>query len=382
MLWKTHLRIGKEVLRLLGITLSNEVASKFEDGLFTPDSQKDHEQNCSKIAEIRRSLMQARKSFLQDDLSYTYHYLGIALHYIQDSYTSVANFDTEQSWGEKIEASQFVNDIEKTIRHHLKGNSLQMKWFLTLARALSKSVQGRENTLRVATLTSHEAIQSSTAPIIDLNLALEASLVVTESVLSPKAFPAIEIKLEDVLAQYEILLKNAEIEASNSLIKLIEEKDQILNIKVPPKGAISKIKNRIVDARASQKNKLVLYKYIDYVSKCHLHNIVNQYNLKVREIVAPYDGWYNYRVLPINMNTVCRNLLAVQEVGENLGLDEVSANELLEKNNVPILRVRNNELIKRTDLKRIITCFTADASNNSCRRLTFLGVPLRSSKRK
>jgi hypothetical protein len=125
-----------------------------------------------------------------------------------------------------------------------------------------------------------------------------------------------------------------------------------------------------------------LYKYIYYVSKCHLHNVVNQFNLNVREIIAPYAGLYNYRIPPINMNTVCKNLLGVQEVRKNLGLDEVSANELLEKNNVPTLRVRNNQLIKRTDLKRILMCFPADEPNNSCKRLNFLGLPLRYSKRK
>jgi hypothetical protein len=212
---------------------------------------------------------------------YAYYYLGIALHYIQDSYTSIVIFDTEhQSWEEKIEASQFVNNIEKIIRHRLKSNLLQRRWFLTLARALSKSVQGREDTLRAATLTSHEAIQSYATPIIDFNIALKASFVVTESVLRLKTSPAIEIKLEDVLAQYEILLENAEIDSSNRLVKLIEEKGQIQNKRVPTKGTISKI----IDARNFPINKLVLYKYIDYVSKCYLYNIVNQYNLKVREM--------------------------------------------------------------------------------------------------
>ena len=58
-------------------------------------------------------------------------------------------------------------------------------------------------------------------------MALKASLVVTESVLSSKTCPALETQLKDVLSQHETFLRNAEIESSNKVIRLIEERDQL-----------------------------------------------------------------------------------------------------------------------------------------------------------
>jgi len=41
MLWKTHVRISFEVLRRLGISLTDEVAQSFKNGIVAPDQWKD-----------------------------------------------------------------------------------------------------------------------------------------------------------------------------------------------------------------------------------------------------------------------------------------------------------------------------------------------------
>ena len=92
MLWKTHKRVSFEVLRRLGISLSNEVSSKFEEGVLAPDRWKDYPHHHGKSEDIEQHLIKSRVLFLQGDLPNAFFSLGVALHYIQDSYTSMASF--------------------------------------------------------------------------------------------------------------------------------------------------------------------------------------------------------------------------------------------------------------------------------------------------
>jgi len=196
MLWKTHLRISFEVLRRLEISLSPEVSQRFKDGIIAPDKWKDFPHHHGKSEQIKRYLIKSRGYFLQNDFPNAFFNLGVALHYIQDSHTSFASFyPKHQSWEESIEYAHFTHDLKKTINYSLRDKSWERERCLKLADSLSKDAQGRDNTLYLATLSGHEASKSFAKPIVDLNLALRASYIVTESVLSSKNCPALENKL-------------------------------------------------------------------------------------------------------------------------------------------------------------------------------------------
>jgi hypothetical protein len=104
MLWKTHIRIRNEVLRRLDINLPSEVYSKFKDGVIAPDKWEDFPHHYGKSEEIRENLLKSRTYFLRDDLKNSFFYLGVSLHYLQDSYTSMTSFYLKHhSWEEDTE---------------------------------------------------------------------------------------------------------------------------------------------------------------------------------------------------------------------------------------------------------------------------------------
>ena len=363
MLWKTHLRISNEVLRRLGITLSSEVYSRFKDGVLAPDQWKDYPHHHSKSEAIKSNIMHARQCYLQNDLLGTFYYLGVALHYIQDSYTSVVSYDSpnnqmwHQNYEQSIEDSQFVYDIENTIQYFFRNDHSQLNKYSTLARNLSGKVEGKAATLRAATLVGEYASAQTGKPKVDLNMALKASLVVTESVLSSKTCPALETQLKNVLAQHETFLRNAEIESSNKVISLIEERDQLKKRKIPPDGIVSKIRNWIIGIRVALKDRAAISKNNDYFSRSHLQNVANQYRTATGRVAAPYGGWYNFQVPQISIDIVRRKLLSVQEIAGKLGVNEFSLKELLNKGNVPCFYVGNKELIRRIELERVLFNF-------------------------
>ena len=113
MLWKTHIRISNEVLRRLEITLSNDVYERFKEGVIAPDRWKDYPHHYGKSDEIARNLLSARQFYLQDNLQDAFYYLGVALHYIQDSYTSVISYDSpnNQMWHQNYEQALKIQTL-------------------------------------------------------------------------------------------------------------------------------------------------------------------------------------------------------------------------------------------------------------------------------
>jgi hypothetical protein len=358
MLWKTHVRISYEVLRRLGISLSDEVAKSFKDGILAPDQWKDYPHHYGKSENIKQHLMKSRGYFLQDDVPNAFFHLGVALHYIQDSYTSMASFyPKHQSWEESIEYANFTYDLEKTINYSLRNKLYERDRCLKLANALSKEAQGRDNTLHVATLSGHAASKSFAKPIVDLNLGMRASLVVTESVLSSKNCVALERKLKDGLSYYETLLRSAEEELSNNIIRLANERAGLEKRRVPSSGIVSEIRNWVLGVRIRLKEHSVNSNNNYYTKQGHLDKVVREYLKAASGTVTPYVGWYNFQIPRINPNVVGKELLSVQEIAKILGENEHALKESLNRVNVLTYHVGNRELVRRAELDRFLSQF-------------------------
>jgi hypothetical protein len=358
MLWKTHIRISFEVLNRLGISLSPEETENFKKGIIAPDKWKDYPHHHGKSENIKQHMMKSRGFFLKDDLPLAFFHLGVALHYIQDSYTSFASFyPKHQSWEESIECANFTYDLIKTINYSLRDKEWERNRCLGLAGALSKKAQGRDNTLYLATLSGHEASKSFAKPIVDLNLALRASYVVTESVLSSKKSLALENKLKDDLSNYEVLIRTAEVELTDKIIRLANEREALKVRKVPPSGIISKIKNWILGIRIRLKDSAVNSNYKSYTQRTHLEKVATEYVNAAKKTVAPYIGWYNFQIPKLNPNAVRNELLTVQEIAEVLGENENALKESLNRVKIWSYCVGNTNLVKRAELDRFLSHF-------------------------
>jgi hypothetical protein len=354
MLWKTHLRISFEVLNRLGISLSPETTQHFKEGIIAPDQWKDYPHHFGKSKEIQQHLMKARKYFLIDDSAKAFFHLGVALHYIQDSHTSFASFyPNHHRWEESIEQTNFTNHLKETINYSLKDKSDERRRCLWLAEALSEKAQNRDHTLHLATLAGHEQSKSFAKPIVDLNLALRASYIVTESVLSPKTCSALENKLSEGLSTYESLMITAERELAEKIIRLINERENLEKRKVPPAGFISKLKNGILTVRIKLKNLSAKSNYKSYTKRKHLEQVVRSYIEAANTTVAPHIGWYNFKIPKLNPKIVNRELLAIQEVTEIL-IENEETTAPIANLNVPTYHVGNSELIKRADIDNLL----------------------------
>jgi hypothetical protein len=356
MLWKTHIRISREVLRRLGIYLAPEVFQSFTNGIVAPDKWQDFPHHYGKSEKIKENLITSRGYFLRDDLRNAFFYLGVALHYIQDSYTSLASsYVNHHRWEESIEYCNFTDDLKQTIKYTLRNNDWERNRCLGLADALSKKAHGRDNTLYLATLTGQVKSESFAEPTVDLNLGLRASYVVMESVLSSKNCPALENELREGLSNYEALLRTAELDLSNKIVGLVNERIELEKQKVPPLGIVSKIRNWILRIKIGLKERTINSNNNYYIKQGHLDKVVKEYIDATNRTVAPYAGWYNFLIPRINPNLVSKELLSIQEIAKVLGENKQSLKESLHKFNISSYYVKNRELIRRADLDRFLS---------------------------
>jgi hypothetical protein len=356
MLWKTHIRISFEVMKRLGIPLSNLEASRLKEGVIEPDKWGDYPHHYRKEREIQNNLLLSRRYFLADDFPNAYHYLGIALHYIQDSYTSMASFyPSHHSWEESIEKCDVVFNLEETIQYSLRDNGFERSRCLELANVLSHEVQGKDITMYIATLSGHEVSQTYAKPIVDFNLGYRASYLVTKSVLSPTYNAQLDLALKQSLAYHETLLHNAESIFSAEIVEIAKQLEGLRSRRVSKSGIIVGIKNWVLTLRIEVKNYQLNSKYQKYVDKKHLSEISLRYEEATRVDVNPYIGWYKFSIPELNYNVVKSQLISLQEVAKYFMVDENVFDEMLRKNFFSIFSLGGKKFVRRIEINKIIS---------------------------
>lgn len=263
-------------------------------------------------------------------------------------------YPKHESWKHDIENSSFVYDLERTIEYALRNNQFERNRCLKLSQELSREIQGKDSTLYISTLVGHEASKSFAKPVVDLNLGLRASFVVSKSVLSPRSSPRLDAELSQVLAEHEVLLRNAEAWLSNKVIELAKKREDLRKQKVTSPGTASKIRNWFLGIRVEIKDLQISQKSQEYNSREHLKKVARGYENATNRTVNPYAGWYNFQVPRLNFELAKRELLLVKNVANYFAVEQETIRGLLRKNNFVSYHVRNEECIKRSELNIVL----------------------------
>lgn len=341
---------------------STPEASRLIDGVLDPDKNRSEyaRHHWGRSEEIEINLRYARGYFLQDNLLNAYYCLGTALHYIQDAYTSVVSYDSpnnyiwHQNWEQDIEDSYFVQDIQNAIQNYLRDNYYKMRRYSDLAQHLSRTVEGRDATLRTATMIGHEPSREPGKPIIDLNLALLASYVISKSVLSPKDCPELQATLGKTIRNYQRLLQDSELLTSAELTKLVRKRDELKREIVQESGIVRKIGNWLCNLRVGFKNRQIKHKFLEYTSQRHLHQVAREYDNEVSKITFPYEEWYDFWIPKIDFGVVKKDISTIAEVSANLDLSTDTIKVLLGQCGYSCLVVGDMEMIRMSELNYVL----------------------------
>lgn len=357
MKWATHIRIANGVMDKLGIYLSRDEYLALKEGAIAPDKargpphQNPHHYGKSDV--VGNYIKSARYSFLQGDLPKAYYDLGIVLHYIQDSYTTYPSFlPKHQEWEEWIENSYYTSNIEDKISNTVRNPS-QRRWCSTLVQLLSFEVQGRDDTIRIATLNERKKDAHSIAsPTVDYNLGFRASYVVAKSILGPKSYPPLDLELSNIFIRYKNQMIRAEDESSTRLIMLAEERDRLIGKITLPEGFMARLKNWIARIKIDRADKKAITGKNIYFQRLHLRNIVTRYEQEIRTITASHVGWYTFQVPPLDPNVVSMGLVDIQAASQTFKMSVEEIKATLNDIGGSVYCIDGSELIKRTVLDR------------------------------
>jgi hypothetical protein len=357
MLWKTHIRISNEVLRRLNINLPSDVYSRFKEGLLAPDQWQDYPHHYGKSGAIQYNLQRARQYFLQNSQQEAFYYLGVALHYIQDAYTSIISYNSphNQEWHhnyeQSIEDADFVFNVENTIHNFFQDNEYQLNRYSNIANQLSQNIQGKYGTIRIATLVGAIQSQQTGKPKVDLNLALKTCIVVTESVISSKNNSQLDLALKQSVLRHETLLHETELDTSKEIISLTGEVEKLKRNRVTKSAFIVKLKNGFLSLRIKVKELQLNNKYKGYLQKKHLLRVYANYRNETNGIISPHIGWYNYVIPELNLNRVKNELIPIQEASRIFGGSLI---ELVNSGKINSYRIGNQGIIVRSELNSIV----------------------------
>jgi len=110
MLIETHRRIAREIAKTLNLVERD--ARLLETGSVAPDRWENYPHHSEKETSIARWILEARKRFIDGD-DECYHDLGIALHYIEDKWTTrLRPLDKHGQWEASINEQPIIDDWE------------------------------------------------------------------------------------------------------------------------------------------------------------------------------------------------------------------------------------------------------------------------------
>jgi hypothetical protein len=356
MMWTTHRRIAKEVMNRLGLLpLPSVEYQRLMDGVVDPDNWNNsphhiHRPHENKHHEIIKHLELARRYFLGNDMPNSYYNLGVALHYIQDSFTShTISEQAHISWEKRIEESPPVSNIKEIIQITVNHEIQRRKCFF-FVQELSKEVQGREETFRIATLNGRDEYALIASPEVDFYLGFWASYHVTKSILGLKNCPTLDNQLNNILSNYQNGLRMEEKKQSNEIIRLISERNKLVIRRKPQEGIIAKISNWATDRRIGSIDKDAIPNKNSYFNGDHLEKVAKGYMTEAIRTTADYGGWYNFQIPQINVKIIPMELLEVQAISKILNLSHDELRNLLGEKNIPVHVIDNNQIIRRADL--------------------------------
>jgi len=356
MLWRTHIRLANEILHRLGKSKFSDEAASLREGIIAPDKWEDFPHHHGKEDEIEKHILKARGFVLADDLRMACFHLGVALHYIQDSYVSLSTRSRHHTrWEEQMDEAYFTDNLHNLAEKAFYNRPDRRDEYLELADVLSNKIEGKVATLEIATMPgpglSAWFYRAWGKPYVDVNFALKASYLIVKSVFSPKSCPELQEELKTIQQEYKGKLEESEQAFANSVVESIVKRNELENRKQKD-GLFKTIKNGFLTVSSKRHGYEAKRKLRKYRQKKHLTEVLKKFENSIEKAVAPHRYWYHYDTPEIDLDSVERELLSAKEASEHLRIGEEDVRILTVKNEISCYYVENEELIRKSELTR------------------------------
>ena len=275
MKWEAHTRTAQKILADFNAFHFQKYEKDLINGIIYPDSN-DPKLHSGREEAIRDNIMKAREYRLEYNPSDSFFYLGMAFHYIQDSWVGMDPDNEDYSNYEKqIDKSTLLDLGENLFRYYPVSRNRVLKQFKDFDVRLSTPLTTPDD---MFDLVSASTPFESTA-FLDLNLSYRVCRRVAEMVLKPMLKASLDDKLSRLHANYTEKLVECE-RCERAILAKLEE-----NVDGESHGLLSGVGNW-------KKNNDFNKRYVAYGKELHLMKIFKEYSLAANNLTKPFVGWY------------------------------------------------------------------------------------------
>lgn len=267
----------------------------FKEGSIAPDKLDNASRHhYGRQNTIENYLGKARDSYLRQNPSDAFWYLGNACHYIQDSWTHLdSSHPKHDDWEQWIEDSWFNNDLTQVVdkaklSYHYRGE------YRRIIDALSYQPIGRKRTYEIATVSQPEESQ----PFIDLNFSYKICLVVAKSILGQKYSSELQDRLNGLYERSYYELYDVEKDKAESIRKQIQTVARLGN-----KQGFLRILYRPVSFFLGLKLSI---ETDQYRRNEHLLKEIRKYRHEAESLQHYYEDWYLANTKDLNYEHITK----------------------------------------------------------------------------
>jgi hypothetical protein len=279
MKWEAHTRTAQKILADFDAYHFQKYEKDLINGIIYPDSN-DPKPHRGREEAIQENIMRARERRLEYNPSDSFFYLGMAFHYIQDSWVGMDPDHEDYSKYEKlIDKNTILGLGDDLFRYYPVTRNRVYKQFKDYDARLSTPLKNPEDMFKLA---SSVPPFESTA-FLDLNLSYRVCHRVAEMVLKPMLKASLDENLSKIHVEYTEKLVDIEHKEREILYKLEAY------VGVESQGLLSGVEN--------WKRKQALDKrYAAYGKGAHLKKIFKAYSMESGALAKPFVDWYNVTV--------------------------------------------------------------------------------------
>jgi len=362
-LWQTHLRIANEVLRELNIAQSSEEAAQLREGSILPDKWGDYPHHHGKGNNIEANILRARESFLSGDIRKACFHLGVALHYIQDSYTSLSSRSAHhERWEQQIQEAYVNEDLTRMVNSAFHNDPGNLKEYSDIAKTMSQGLEGKPDTIGFATRPgpglSFWGDRTWGKPYVDFNLALRASILIAKSVFCSATNDEIEQKCSCIHAEFESILEKTEEKTAEEVVKQIEKREKLVSASVKEGRALDSLRSVYRRLKLGIQDYRINRKMGQYDKKSHLSLVATQYWRAIDSAIKPHQGWYKLKTPEIDISRTRTQLISIEEACRTFKLEPNYLQDLIRTGYVSSYHVAGRELVLLSRLEQALhsTC--------------------------
>jgi hypothetical protein len=279
MKWEAHTRTAQKILSDFDAYHFQKYEKDLINGIIYPDSN-DPKPHRDRDEAVRNNIRKARDRRLEYNPSDSFFYLGMAFHYIQDSWMGIdPDHEDYTRYEKQIDKSTLLDMGEDLFRYYPVKRNRVLTQFKELDKCLSVPLK---NTEEMYALISAGSPFESTA-FLDLNLSYRICRRVAEMVLKPMLKTSLDENLSRLHVEYTEKLVSCEDNERESLF-LLEE-----NIGKSSQGLLFGVE-------AWKKRQDLNKKTTLYGNGRHLEKTFKTYRREADALAKPYIDWYNVKI--------------------------------------------------------------------------------------